>query len=327
MPLIHYKGIKYKYEKTPNVNLRLLFESQKPGISSITIDYLGNSQIYYEDTDLFFPYDSSIKYDIDLIEGYDLNIDQSNELILSRNMILSPIATIKMFNINITIGEGIDNVVFRFDDEMIGTTGQPLRLTKPYNTSVSYQVTYELGYVPVGNSLDTFLLKNDVDLFISGKLQQFQLSLTIDEYIESVTINGTQYYSSQVIIVYYGDIINWSAIAKPEYRIDGDSSGSFNVYRDMDLQIKSRIDKPIITIEINEGISYIYLTIQSDEGNTGKVCRANEQMVVEKKSHITWSATLTDAYRWKFTSESSGELGMNGEEIVDTVISPTAAKI
>lgn len=141
-----------------------------------------------------------------------------------------------------------------------------------------------------GMSSGSYLNKNN-SITISSSIKTYSYTISINEGIDYVTVNGTKYSTSKTLVANCGDHISWSATAKSGYTVDSPSSGSFYVY-DNTNHIDPTATAPTtckVTVIFDSGINYINV-------NGTNVYNSGDTLTYNIGTTISWSSMFKSGY-------------------------------
>lgn len=105
-------------------------------------------------------------------------------------------------------------------------------------------------------------------------------------------------YPTEMVNVYYGDVIDWVATADPQYIISGTSSGTFTVTDNNTFSPEAVLDVGNINLIMNTGVASITLTYVNTSSVSTTITKSEDYTITDAKvgTSYSWTATALPNY-------------------------------
>lgn len=218
----------------------------------------------------------------------------------------------RRLTLNITINEGISKVTV-LGKTYTSSTTDVIEIEEDL-TTVSWSASTELGYKGVTTSGNINIRDEQYPSITIQPtctyMGYYNITVTVNDGVNSITVNGTKYYYSRTLSFLYGTYVSWSAVAESGYAMSS-SSGSFTVTAARSIAPTAK-KTYTVRVTINKGVSSITVNSASYTSST--------TLTFNSGTKITWSAKSDTSNGYKLDGDSSGSFTLND----DATIAPTA---
>lgn len=281
------------------------------GVESIEVEYGSETKTFTSNGTLTLPSGTSLFWTATAATGYTLNIP-SGSFILSSDQTISPTTRVSTYKLTVTINSNVASITVNYGSSSQTFTSSG-SLTIEHGTSVSWTGKAKTGYKLSATS-GSFTMTGAKTIAPTASIRSYKLTITVNEGVDYIVVNGTRYTSSSTVTLKYGTSVSWTASPKAGYTLSA-SSGSFKMTKARTIAPTSTQQTYTLTVTVNTGVSSIAVTY----GSSSKTFTSSGTLTVTHGTAVSWTATAATGYN--LTTSSSGNFTMTAA----TSVAPMAA--
>ena len=281
------------------------------GVESIEVEYGSETKTFTSNGTLTLPSGTSLYWTATAATGYTLNIP-SGSFILSSDQTISPTTRVSTYKLTVTINSNVASITVNYGSSSQTFTSSG-SLTIEHGTSVSWTGKAKTGYKLSATS-GSFTMTGAKTIAPTASIRSYKLTITVNEGVDYIVVNGTRYTSSSTVTLKYGTSVSWTASPKAGYTLSS-SSGSFKMTGAKTIAPTTTQQTYTLTVTVNTGVSSIAVTY----GSSSKTFTSSGTLTVTHGTSVSWTTTAKTGYT--VTSNGGGGTNITG----NYTISPTAA--
>lgn len=282
-----------------------------PGVQSIEVEYGSETKTFTSNGTLTLPSGTSLYWTATAATGYTLNIP-SGSFILSSDQTISPTTRVSTYKLTVTINSNVASITVNYGSSSQTFTSSG-SLTIEHGTSVSWTGKAKTGYKLSATS-GSFTMTRAKTIAPTASIRSYKLTITVNEGVDYIVVNGTRYTSSSTVTLTYGTSVSWTASPKAGYTLSA-SSGSFKMTKATTIAPTTTQQTYTLTVTVNSGISSIAVTY----GSNSKTFTSSGTLTLTYGTSVSWTTTAKTGYT--VISNGGGGTNITG----NYTISPTAS--